>query len=157
MTTSGLTTAAPTSLVLRRTFSAPVDRVFNAWLTPDIMRVFMLGECNKILELTADARVGGTYRITFDAPEGVMTVGGIYREIVPNERIVCTWTWEEDTPEEVHETLLTLEFHPVGSKTELVLTHTNLRNEASRNGHATGWTLIYDGLAAVLEPPGYAS
>ena len=152
MTSTELTTVAPTSLVLRRTFNAPCERVFNAWLTPDVMSAFMIPDGTKLLELTADPRVGGTYRITFgDTPFGVISVGGVYREIVKNERIVFTWTWEEDTPEEVHETLLTLEFHPVGSKTELVLTHTNLRNEESRDGHADGWKSIYDNLAQLLE------
>ena len=139
------------SLVLRRTFDAPRERVFKAWLSPEVMRVFMVGDTHRILDLTADPRVGGSYRITWDSPKGIMTVGGIYREIVANERIVCTWTWEEDDPSEVHETLLTLEFHPLGAKTELVLTHTNLRSEESRDGHTTGWNLILASLSELLE------
>jgi uncharacterized protein YndB with AHSA1/START domain len=150
MTSSELTTPAATSLVLRRTFDAARDRVFNAWLSPESLRVFMPGE-HKVLDLSVDPRVGGSYRITWDTPNGVMTVGGVYREIVKNERIVCTWTWEEDDASDVHETLLTLEFHPLGDKTELVLTHTNFRNEESRNGHASGWQKIVDKLAQFVE------
>jgi glutathione S-transferase len=150
MTINELTKPASTSLVLRRTFGAPVGRVFDAWLTPEAMRGFMQGE-HKILDLSVDPRVGGTCRITWDTPNGIMTVGGVYREIVKNERIVSSWTWEEDDPSEVHETLLTLEFHPLGSKTELVLTHTNLRSEESRDGHASGWSTIVEKLADQLE------
>lgn len=151
MTSSELTTPAATSLVLRRTFDAPCDRVFNAWLSPESLRVFMPGVEHKVLDLSVDPHVGGSYRITWDTPNGVMTVGGVYREIVKNERIVCTWTWEEDDETEVHETLLTLEFHPLGDKTELVLTHTHFRNEESRNGHASGWQKIVDKLAQLVE------
>lgn len=150
MITNELTKPTATSLVLRRTFSAPCDRVFSAWLSPDIMRGFLFHD-RDIVELTVDPRVGGSYRISFAAQDGsIWTVGGVYREIITNQRIVCTWTWEEDDPGDVHETLLTLEFHSFGSKTELVFTHTKLRNEESRDDSASGWTEIFDRLGKII-------
>jgi uncharacterized protein YndB with AHSA1/START domain len=152
MTVSELTTPAPTSLVIRRTFNASIDRVFNAWLSPEVMRAFVVDGPQKVLDVTVDPRVGGSYRITWETPDGVWHVGGVYREIVKNERIVCTWTWEEDDPSVVHETLLSLEFRSLGpKKTELILTHTNFRDEESRDGHARGWKSIVDNLAQRLE------
>lgn len=151
MTAFELTKPAPTALVVRRTFNAPVDRVFDAWLSPDAMRAFLVGDA-KVLDVTVDPRVGGTYCITWDTPNGVWYVGGAYKEIVRNARIVCTWAWEEDDPADVQETLLTLEFHSLGpNKTELVLTHVNFRNEESRDGHSKGWSQIVETLAAMLE------
>ena len=38
-------------------------------------------------------------------------VRGTYREVRPPERLVMTWRWEEDKPEDEHDTLLTLEFN----------------------------------------------
>jgi uncharacterized protein YndB with AHSA1/START domain len=150
MTASELT--KPTSLVVRRTFDASVDRVFDAWLSPDALRRFLIGAEQKVLNVTVDPRVGGSYSITWDTPDGPWIVGGVYREIVRNERIVCAWTWEEDEETGVHESLLTLEFHALApKKTELVLTHTKLRNEESRDGHAKGWKSIVDKLAEVIE------
>src|SRR5579871_4797859 len=149
MTANQLTAPAPTSLVLRRTFEAPCERVFRAWLSPDIMRRFLDGDRHEILDVTADARVGGSYSITWKGDDGPMTVRGVYRELVPNERIVCTWTWEEDDPGDVCETLLTLEFHAAGDRTELVLTHVNFRSETSRDNHAEGWQSIFDKFAAL--------
>ena len=105
MTASELTKPAPTSLVVRRTFEAPVDRVFDAWLSPDALRRFLTG-AEKVLDVTVDPRAGGSYSITWDTPNGPWVVGGVYREIVKNERIVCTWTWEEDADTGVHESLL---------------------------------------------------
>jgi uncharacterized protein YndB with AHSA1/START domain len=152
MTAVELTKPAPTSLVIRRTFDAPVERVFNAWLTPEALRFMLTGEQNKVLDATVDARAGGSYRITWQTPEGVWTCGGVYREVVKNERIVCTWTWEEDDPADVQETLLTLEFRPLSdAKTELVLTHTNFRTEASRDSHGEGWSTAVERLAQRLE------
>lgn len=154
MTAAEITKPAPTSLVLRRTFNAPVDRVFNAWLTPEVMIAFLGGdfEDHKVLDVKVDPRVGGRYRITWETPKGTWYVGGTYKELVKNERIVCDWTWEEDDPADVQETLLTLEFRALGpDKSELVLTHVNLRSEESRDGHATGWNSIVDKLAKALE------
>jgi uncharacterized protein YndB with AHSA1/START domain len=151
MTALELTKPAPTSLVVRRTFNASVDRVFDAWLSPDALRAFLSG-ASQVLDVTVDPRVGGTYRIKYQTPDGEWYVGGIYKEIVKNQRIVCTWTWEEDNPADVHESLLTIEFHsPSPKQTELVLTHTKLRSEQSRDGHANGWTQIVEALATMLE------
>ena len=150
MIASELTTSAPTSLVLRRTFNAPIDRVFNAWLSADALRAFMGGENHQVLDASTSAHVGGPYRIVVQTPDEVMAVGGMYREIVKNKRIVCTWTWEEDDPKDAHETLLTLEFSSLGDRTELVLTHENLANEQSRDGHAAGWKEIYETLARLI-------
>lgn len=151
MTALELTKPAPTSLVVRRTLNASVDRVFDAWLSADALRVILSGASN-VLDVTLDPRAGGAYRIKYETPQGVWYVGGIYKEIVKNERIVCTWTWEEDDPSDVHESLLALEFHSLASKqTELVLTHTKLRNEESRDGHANGWSKIVETLANMLE------
>ena len=152
MIASELTTPGPTSLVVCRTFDAPVARVFDAWLSPDALRRFLVGVDQKVLDVKVDPRVGGSYSITWDTPDGPWTVGGVYSEIVKNGRIVCTWMWEEDEETGVHESLLTLEFHALSpTKTELVLTHTKLRNQESRDGHAKGWTSIVDKLAEVIE------
>jgi uncharacterized protein YndB with AHSA1/START domain len=146
-----MTTSTATALVLRRTFNAPCERVFSAWLSSDAMRAFMGGDRHKILDVEVDPRVGGSYRIAWDTSDGPITVTGVYRDIIPNERIVCTWTFEEDEPAQLCESLLTLEFRSLGLKTEVVLTHTNLRDEASRDSHASGWASIFDKLEQVLE------
>ena len=150
MIASELTTHAPTSLVLRRTFNAPVERVFEAWLSADALRAFMGGTNHTIVDVSTSACVGGTYRILVQTPDEVMAVGGVYREIVKNERIVCTWTWEEDDPKDEHETLLTLEFKAIGAGTELTLTHEKFASEKSRDGHGAGWKDIYERLAEIL-------
>ena len=152
MIATELTKPAPATLVIRRTFDASVDRVFDAWLTPDALRAILTGEKHKAVDATVDPRVGGTYSISWQTAEGVWNVRGVYREIVKNARIVCTWSWEEDDPNDERDTLLTLEFHRLGAtKTELVLTHTNFSSEESRDNHGEGWTECVNRLAARLE------
>jgi uncharacterized protein YndB with AHSA1/START domain len=149
MTTTEL--ASPSKLVLRRTFKAPAQKVFDLWTSADGMRQFFFPGDVKITKLDVDFRIGGKYAITFVKSDGeVLTVGGVYKEITPPSRFVCTWTWEEDTPEEVVETLLTLEFKARGNETDLVLTQENLRSVESRDGHAQGWSSCLDKLAQVV-------
>ncbi len=149
MTTTEL--ASPSKLVLRRTFKAPAQKVFDLWTSADGMRQFFFPGDVKVTKLDVDFRVGGKYSITFVKSDGeVLTVFGEYREISAPSRFVCTWTWEEDAPDEMVETLLSLDFKGRGNETDLVLTHENLRSVESRDGHAEGWGSCLDKLAQVV-------
>ena len=146
-------TDSPAALVLRRTYNASPERLFEAWTTPHILKTILAPGEVSVLDVQVDARVGGKYRITFRHPEGeLLVVGGVYREIVPAERIVCTWEWEEDDPALAKETLLTLEFIPQGKQTELVLTHVNFRDATQRDNHEGGWNKILDKFRDIERP-----
>jgi uncharacterized protein YndB with AHSA1/START domain/predicted enzyme related to lactoylglutathione lyase len=146
-------TDTATQLVLRRTYNASPQRLFRAWTTPEILTKFLGPGEVEVLDVTADARVGGKYSITFRDSDGdLMVAGGTYRELLPPERIVCTWAWEEDDPKLAQETLLTLEFRPRGAQTELVLTHEHFRDETQRDNHQNGWTQILDKLQRLQRP-----
>ncbi len=134
--------ASDTTLVVRRTYNAPRERVFEAWLDPKALRRFMAPDGVTCGEISIDARVGGSYFITMNAPDGEMIVRGKYVEIRKPERISFTWGWDEDDPSLKHESQVTLDFHERGSQTELVLTHERLRDSESRDRHQNGWTSI---------------
>src|SRR5690348_5764690 len=98
-------TQSPTQLVLRRTFNVSPQRLFEAWTTPRILKTFLAPGEVTVLDVQIDARVGGKYRIELRNADGELLVAsGVYREIVTNERIVCTWEWEEDDPALAKET-----------------------------------------------------
>jgi uncharacterized protein YndB with AHSA1/START domain len=144
-------TTAPVSLSLRRTFAAPRERVFAAWTTPEIARQFFGPGDVTVPEMEMDVRVGGTYKITMLKSDGErLLVSGVYREVRAPERLVCTWSWEEDDPALERETLLTLEFFERGDATEVVLTHEHFRDEQQRNNHEGGWTAILDQLSGAV-------
>jgi uncharacterized protein YndB with AHSA1/START domain len=144
------TVTLPTTLVMKHTFKAPIERVFDAWTTPQIMGEFM-GPGEIIAQAELDARVGGTYRIVLRKPDGEELVAyGTYRELTRPTRIVCTWQWVEDDAALAKETLLTLEFTPRGTQTELTLTHENFRDATQRDNHAGGWGKILAQLERVL-------
>ena len=136
------TTTVP-ALVIRRTFHAPPARIYEAWTDPQLARRFLCPNDVTLSEAAFDVRVGGHYRIAMLNPDGETFVAhGTYREVVPAQRLVMTWAWEEDDPADVHESLLTLEFAPHADGTELTLTHENLASLESHERHAEGWNAV---------------
>ena len=83
-----------------------------------------------------DARIGGRYRISFSTDREYYEVGGVYREVVPNERLVFSWAWHS-TPE--RESQVTVTIKPDGAGSLLTLTHEQLFDQAARDGHERGW------------------
>jgi uncharacterized protein YndB with AHSA1/START domain len=145
-------TQAPPRLVIRRTLAAPRARVYAAWTEPEQMRKWAGPGEITVPELESDLRVGGAYRMVMQKPDGErLAVRGTYREVRAPERLSYTFRWEEDSPEDEIDTLVTVEFYDLGEKTELVLTQERFRNEESRNNHALGWEASFDNLARIVE------
>ena len=139
-------------LEVRKTFAAPREKIFAAWTDPEQMTGWLCRvtpkHVMKILEL--DVRPGGRYRFEVTTPDGERFVlSGDYREVLPPERLVFTWTWEGDSY--FGETLVTVELFPRGGATELVLAHERFPNRARRDRHAAGWTGCFDRLVAELK------
>ncbi len=139
-------------LVIRRRYAASRERIWSAWTDPEETKNIHPAEMT-VPDFQCDFRVGGSYRLTMQRPDGEKYIAkGVYREIQPPERLVYTWTWEEDTPQEERETLVTLELRDLGGKTELVLTHDGLASEESREAHNGGWGQTLDSLGKIVEP-----
>ncbi len=139
-------TYAGERLVIKRTLSAPLARVWTAFSDPVEMKLWGAPEGMRVASFDCDLRVGGSYRLVMEKiDDGEKHIAkGTYRAIVPEARIAYTWTWEEDTPAEERETFVTWEFQAAGSKTELTLTHEGLASVESRDGHNGGWSQMFD-------------
>jgi uncharacterized protein YndB with AHSA1/START domain len=132
------------SLTLKRRLKAPPAKVFAAWTDPEKMKRWMGPGEIKAARAEVDPRVGGRYRIVMHAPNGEeYDVGGVYREVVANEKLVFTWAWKS-APEQ--ESLVTLSLKPDGDGTLLTLTHERFPDEESRDNHKGGWTSSLDKL-----------
>jgi uncharacterized protein YndB with AHSA1/START domain len=105
------------------------------------------GEVRPVLA-ECDARSGGRYHWVMQAPNGEQhDVSGVYREVIPNEKLVFTWAWKS-TPE--RESLVTLTFKPDGDGTLFTLTHEQFFDETARDNHNKGWTSAMDKLGGYL-------
>jgi uncharacterized protein YndB with AHSA1/START domain len=89
-----------------------------------------------------DLRVGGRYRWVMVAPSGEEhDVGGVFREVIPNEKLVFTWAWKS-TPE--RESLVTVLIKPDGDGSLLTVTHEQFFDEDARDRHQGGWNGALD-------------
>jgi uncharacterized protein YndB with AHSA1/START domain len=142
-------TATKPSLTLKRRYSAAPAKVYAAWADPEKLKRWMgPGEVEPLLA-EADVRVGGRYRIVMKSSDGeVHDVGGVYREVVPGEKLVFTWAWKS-TPE--RESLVTVLIKPDGDGTLLTLLHEQFFDEAARDRHQHGWTGALDKLGRFVE------
>jgi uncharacterized protein YndB with AHSA1/START domain len=142
------------SLVLTRSFDAPRERVFDAWLDPSMIGSWMGPRVVKAETKELTPKVGGRYRIHMKGADGSdgPTIAGTYREIVRPERLVFTWAWETAHPHgnAGHETLVTLTFKERGGKTEMTLRHDRFESKESRESHNQGWNASFDKLAERL-------
>ena len=125
------------SLTIKRRFNAPPAQVFSAWTDPEKIKGWMGPGEVKTVRAETDLRVGGRYRIIMHTPAGEEhDVSGVYREVIPNEKLVYSWTWKA-TPE--RESLVTVTFKGDGGGTLLTLTHEQFFDEAVRDSHQGGW------------------
>ena len=138
------------SLTLKRRLNAPPAKVYAAWTDPEkIARWF--GPSQVVagsVRADIDARIGGGYRISFKMQDGEHhEVAGVYREMVPNQRLTFSWAWHS-TPE--RESQVTVLLKPDGDGTLVTLHHEQLFDEAARDGHESGWTGTLDKLERYL-------
>jgi uncharacterized protein YndB with AHSA1/START domain len=138
---------ARTTVRLQRLLPATPQDVFAAWTDPDSIKEWMCPDMTIVAEAQLDVRVGGRFRIVMRAAHHDIVHTGEYREIRPPERLVFTWRSIGTLDEE---TLVTVELHPHGEDTELVLIHERLPNESVRIAHSRGWQSIIEKLAAYL-------
>src|SRR5262245_34891683 len=86
-----VTTPSDTEVRMTRIFDAPRQLVFQAWTQPDLVRRWLGRDGDDFIVCDIDLRVGGSYRFVWRLREGgEMGMGGVYREIVPYERLVVT-------------------------------------------------------------------
>lgn len=139
----------------RLTMSASVpaarERTFRAWTDPnDIVRWWGRPWGFTVPMAEVDLRAGGHYRIVMRQPfRSEIAVMGTYLEVEPPERLVFTLAWQRGDWRS-REMLVTVEFVDRGDRTEIVLTHEKMSNEASRRFHRMGWRWGLRRLAKLL-------
>ena len=91
-----------------------------------------------VARAVAEVEVGGTFLIEMRGENGENHVtSGVYREVVPNRRLVHTWRWEGSDVE----SLVTVELEPApAGRTRLTLTHSRFANAEAHDQHERGWT-----------------
>jgi uncharacterized protein YndB with AHSA1/START domain len=130
------TSASTRVLTAEFEVNAPIEKVWNAWTTPEGVKTFFAPDCN------IEPRLGGSYEILFhaDAKAGERGAEGTrILDMEPARRFVFTWN-EPPTIPEIHDqqTIVVLEFHPVNAN------RTRVRFTQMGWGEGASWDQAYD-------------
>lgn len=137
------------SLRIERTYQAPIETVFHAWTSEEVMRRWFHGrEAWETPVAEVDLRLGGAVRVVMRDPEDGRERGGggHYTEIDPPTHLAFTWRWDDDD----RETTIELDFSESDTGTTVVLTHNSLRDQESLLSHEEGWRTCLENLARAL-------
>ncbi len=128
-----VTTPSDREICMTRTFDAPRRLVFDCWTQPELVKRWLTGpEGWSFSVCEIDLRVGGSYRYVWRNVDGrEMGMGGVYREIVPAQRLVSTELFDEDWTG--GETLSTVVFSEHGLQTTATTT-VLYSSKAARDG-----------------------
>jgi uncharacterized protein YndB with AHSA1/START domain len=146
------------SFTITRTLDAPPALVFRAWTDPDQLGWFFSGHGEPEAP-QVDLQVGGAWRQTMIISDDDRYVtGGVYREIVPGERLVFTWGAEDGWPElDDGAPVVTVALADAGGQTEMAVTVSlpeSLSQEQVQEQLATGmdvgWNQTVDRLVGQL-------
>ena len=92
-----VTTPSDREIAMIRVFDAPRRLVYDALTKPELVRRWLGvfgGHTMSVCEI--DLKVGGKYRYVWTSPKGGdMGMGGVFTEIVPQQRIVTTEKFDE--------------------------------------------------------------
>lgn len=93
-----VTSPSELEILLTRSFAAPRPLVFAALTQPDLLKRWYGARGWNLVSCTVDLRVGGAWRFVSQGPGGQhMGQSGIYREIVPDERLVYTEVFDDQS------------------------------------------------------------
>lgn len=158
-----LTTPTEREIVMTRVFDAPRHLVYEALTRPELLKRWLLGPPGwTMVVCDLDLQVGGAYRYVWRNTEGHdMGMGGVYREIVPGERIVATEVFDQSWyPGEAVGTMALTEQDGRTTLTQTILYQSQeARDAVLKSGMESGVAASYDRLAELLAavPAGEAS
>ncbi len=149
-------------LVITRIFDAPRELVFRAFTDPKHALKWMGPRDFPAHHVEADIRPGGKWRMGLRAAEHItdhrrgaeLWQGGVYKEVVPPERLVWTFRWDAEPGSEDGaanpETLVTVTFAEHNGKTKMVFSQGVFNTKANRDGHSGGWNSSFDRLEELV-------
>lgn len=149
---------------ITRLFDAPRELVWQAWTDPRHFKLWWGPKDYTCPFCEMDLRVGGKYLNCMRSPEGKdYWSTGVYREIIPMERLVFTDCFADEQGNVVPATyyglgvdfpiemLVIVTLEDQDGKTKLTLRHIDLPTGPDREGAQLGWSQSFDKLAESLK------
>ena len=149
-----VTTPSECEIRLTRVFDAPRHLVFEAMSKPEHIRRWWgrLGDGYSVPVCEVDLRPGGAWRFVNRHPKGEAAFHGVYREVLPPERVVFTEIFE---PFEDGASVVTAVLTEEDGKTRLTVSciypSLEVREMVLNSGMASGAAISYDRLEEVAQ------
>lgn len=163
-----------TAVVITHIFDATTEMVFKAWTDPEMAKKWWGPKGFTAPSIKIDLKVGGKYIFAMKGPVGtkwdkVMYSAGVYKEIIPNEKLVVTDYFSDERGEKMnpssfgmdpnfpYESTMTLLFEEIEpSKTKLSIIYSKPESQAQmdailKSGIKEGWGSSLNKLAASLK------
>jgi uncharacterized protein YndB with AHSA1/START domain len=138
------------TLEIKRVLEAPRSTVYRQFSEGDELAKWWGPAGFSVSSLDYEPRVGATYRIEMQPPEGdAFFLTGEFRVVEPDSRLSYTFIWEDPDPDDV-ETLVDLSFADVGDSTEVTFTQGRFRTQDRYALHRDGWGDGFDKLAELV-------
>ncbi len=129
-------------LVLERQLPASIEQVFEFVTKRDNLLKWWGPEGMTLPDEELDfTRLGPWHSVMMNADGKRFKVSGQVTSVDAPKRVAFTWAWHDEQDQRGHEShvMLDLSAH-ADQQTMLVLTHTQLPDDESRENHNMGWT-----------------
>jgi uncharacterized protein YndB with AHSA1/START domain len=118
-------------ILTERVFDAPRERVFNAYVDPELIPQWWGRRQDTTTIDKLDVRVGGDWRFVTEGPDGTTAFRGTYRAIEAPSKVEQTFEWEGMPGHIVVETAL---FEDLGDGRTKVTTRSLFHTSEERDG-----------------------
>jgi len=150
-TQTHVTAEGDREIVTERVFDAPRERVFQAFVDPELIPQWWGRRADRTTVDKMDVREGGEWRFVTDGPDGKTAFRGVYRAVQPPERLEQTFEWEGMPGHIVVETAT---FEDLGGRTKVTtrsLFHTTEERDGMlSSGMEIGLSESYERLEELL-------
>ena len=142
----------PNTVRLHRVFTTTPDKIYRAFLEPDALAKWLPPNGFACTVHHLEARVGGTHKASFRnfTTGHSHSFGGTYLELVPNERLRYTDTF--DDPNLQGELNVTITLRKVLVGTEMNVVQVGIPDAIPVEACYLGWQQSLDNLAQMVEP-----
>ncbi len=134
---------------IERTFAASVGQVFDAWISPEVMRRWF--HCNPDWDTPVaevDLRIGGKIRVVMRRPDGTeVEAYGEFKSIDRPHRLVMNWTFDDDPS---NQQLIELIFSESAGSTTVLMVNSGISTDERREAQDWGWRGCLDQLRLAL-------
>lgn len=142
------------TIVMERTFNAPADKVFDAFVNPEKIAKWFGGSKYDTKVDIYEGRTGGSWRLVQGDANAEFAFRGVFHEVAPTERII--WTFEfEGLPEKGHVAIEFMTFSETDGKTTVktlsVFPSVEDRDGMVASGMEDGAQDSYNALAKLVE------